>query len=557
MRQIVGLGYGFVTFTPGAAGAGTLVFSGFTGFAPSRLMVVSNVTRKIVIYAVEKTGRAGAWSSVTSAGGTLTLDVNTAGYNAADVLRCIYDTDEAPSTVHLCGGNLWPIPLDACTLAAGNSRTADYGPGPRPGTRATRLVLADDNAGANTGALTLAGRTDGALFGLAVDIKGTGTLELRIRATGVASGIVETVGTLAITADSTWRRYILRGYVAQFDCMSIQAEIRATGGGATIDASNPDFRLLDSASNFPEYQPPTGVAQTVYITKRLGVSYSAWGDSITAGSGGNWHPELQRILGGSPYYMGGVGGEDSTEIKDRFVATTDAAKLHRSYGVQIIWAGNNNINFVSTWTADIDTMVQNMVHGRFLVCSHLGGNLAHADGQWPYLQESRRLLKSRFGTRYVDIDAILRAGTESNLACYRVDTIHPNAVGNGIIAQEIYKAMRRNGYLDGSLSGALDWGEVADADVAHSVPLITKVDASTDTATVLLPQAKRHGFIIVNNSTAASLYISLGWYTTAVYWIAKLAPGARYELIGSKYHGPVGGYWTSADGGNAVITEIV
>lgn len=105
MKQILGLDIGTVTFTPGGAGVGTIVIAGMAGFSPSRLLYVTNVTRKTLIYAAEKSGAAGAWSSVTSVGGTLTLDFNTTGHNSADVLRAIYqedDTEEHRSIEEIC-----------------------------------------------------------------------------------------------------------------------------------------------------------------------------------------------------------------------------------------------------------------------------------------------------------------------------------------------------------------------------------------------------------------------------------------------------------------------
>jgi lysophospholipase L1-like esterase len=95
MKQLLGLGFdqGVVTFTPGGAGAGTVVISDVMRFNPSRLLAITNVTRKTLIYAAEATGKAGAWSSVNLYGGTLTLELSTTGHNAGDLLRCIYDED--------------------------------------------------------------------------------------------------------------------------------------------------------------------------------------------------------------------------------------------------------------------------------------------------------------------------------------------------------------------------------------------------------------------------------------------------------------------------------
>jgi hypothetical protein len=559
VKQILGLGTGTATFTPGAAGEGTIVIAGMIGFSPARLLVVSNVTQNAIIYAAEKEphgtdpGKGGAWSSLTSAGGTLTLAADTSDCESNDILRCIYDTDEVPALVRPRGGNLWPVDLDACELASGNTRTADYGPGPRPGTRSTRLVLAGDNVGANTGALTLAGRTDGAMFGLAIDIKGSGTLELRLRAVGSSSGVTETVASLAITATATWKRYVVRGYVAQFDCSTIQAEIRATGSGATIDASAPDLRLLDNLTEFPEYQPPNGAAQTVYIHRRLTTTVAAWSDSM-------WDlcsVPLAALLKGTKVYNGGVGGETTDQVRDRFLATTDAAKLYRAYGVTVIWCGHNNYTDIDNGTliSEIEEMIAALKHSRFLIIPLVGGSgAAPGTGPYPYYCRAYKGIKQRYGTRFCDAAMPLHAGTAYSIDAFRRDTQHLNAVGWDIVAHEVAKSIKRNGWLE-DVAGVFDFGESADQEQTHHITLQTSVAAAA-ADTELLPIGKRHGFSVVNDSASASMYLALGGYASGSSFTRKLAPGECYELYGGKFHGPVHAQWTAAVG-NARVTEII
>lgn len=90
MKTFVGLDQGSVAFD---ASAKTVTFSGFNGFHPARLMAITDITRGKVIYAAEKTGAGGSWSSVTKAGGILTLAFNTTGYADDDVLRVVYQAD--------------------------------------------------------------------------------------------------------------------------------------------------------------------------------------------------------------------------------------------------------------------------------------------------------------------------------------------------------------------------------------------------------------------------------------------------------------------------------
>jgi lysophospholipase L1-like esterase len=95
MKQILGLGFdqGIVIFTPGGAGVGTVVFSDMVAFKPARLLAITNITKKMLIYAAEKTGKAGAWSAVSMFGGTLTLEMSTTGHSSGDILRVQYEDD--------------------------------------------------------------------------------------------------------------------------------------------------------------------------------------------------------------------------------------------------------------------------------------------------------------------------------------------------------------------------------------------------------------------------------------------------------------------------------
>jgi hypothetical protein len=76
-------------FTPGAAGAGTILFR---GEAPNleNVQMVFNVTRGVTIYQPNSTARGSAgFSQITN---TLTLDIDTSTHSASDVLQ-VYITD--------------------------------------------------------------------------------------------------------------------------------------------------------------------------------------------------------------------------------------------------------------------------------------------------------------------------------------------------------------------------------------------------------------------------------------------------------------------------------
>ena len=75
------------TFTPGAAGVGTVNLSGIAGFDAKYLIAIINQTRGVVIYSTGS--QTNKYSSIS--GSTLTLGVDTTGHSAGDVLQVVYE----------------------------------------------------------------------------------------------------------------------------------------------------------------------------------------------------------------------------------------------------------------------------------------------------------------------------------------------------------------------------------------------------------------------------------------------------------------------------------
>lgn len=78
------------TFTPGAAGAGTIVFSGIS-LSLEQILQVTNATRNVTIYnfGISEIGET------NYAGNTLTLTASTVGHSASDRLMVWVDVDDA------------------------------------------------------------------------------------------------------------------------------------------------------------------------------------------------------------------------------------------------------------------------------------------------------------------------------------------------------------------------------------------------------------------------------------------------------------------------------
>jgi hypothetical protein len=79
------------TFTPGAAGVGTINLSGISNFDIKRLLAIINVQANTLIYNVLDPTLG--YASIS--GTTITLDTNTSSMLATDPLQIVYDTDDA------------------------------------------------------------------------------------------------------------------------------------------------------------------------------------------------------------------------------------------------------------------------------------------------------------------------------------------------------------------------------------------------------------------------------------------------------------------------------
>lgn len=89
MKRALGIDYsGSWTFTPGAANAGTIAFSGVT-LPLKSILLVTNVTRGVVIFQFNSATRGAASYS----NGVLTLEADTSTHSASDELHIRVDVD--------------------------------------------------------------------------------------------------------------------------------------------------------------------------------------------------------------------------------------------------------------------------------------------------------------------------------------------------------------------------------------------------------------------------------------------------------------------------------
>lgn len=225
------------------------------------------------------------------------------------------------------------------------------------------------------------------------------------------------------------------------------------GIGETDPSGNGCFVLKET--NFGINCLTYGMKKTLdygYENSFLVPQVYCWGDSLTAGTGGTPYPTTMALISAfSSCNNSGVGGETSTEIKDRFLA--DSATDRRTV---IIWVGRNNIDDVATIISDIDTMVNKLRHSRFLVLSVLNSDSEPSgSARHDKALEIRDRLSKRYPLNFYDIreyliqDGLDDAGitpTAQDLidisndivpTSLRSDGIHLNTDGYNLVAEKV------------------------------------------------------------------------------------------------------------------------
>lgn len=136
------------SFTPGAAGAGTLNFSTTPGFTLNRLLAVLNQTRNVIIYGATVSGKG--YTAFNAGTKVLTLAADTSTGSSGDSLICIYDDPAA--TVGITGalpagsntiGNVGVSGAVEITNDAGNAIPVSAASLPLPTGAATNTTLTD------------------------------------------------------------------------------------------------------------------------------------------------------------------------------------------------------------------------------------------------------------------------------------------------------------------------------------------------------------------------------------------------------------------------------
>lgn len=170
---------------------------------------------------------------------------------------------------------------------------------------------------------------------------------------------------------------------------------------------------------------------------------AAWGDSLTAGTGGTPYPTFLTQLSGMALFNGGIGGETSVQIKDRMLAATDTHTWPT-----IIWAGRNDSNQLEQVKASIAAMVGALPHTNYVVLSILNGS-GEGRGTYGYdvMTSVNHDLAALYGNHYLDVRTFLVSQYNPSLAqdvtdheadvpptSLRSDFLHLSSAGYALVA---------------------------------------------------------------------------------------------------------------------------
>jgi hypothetical protein len=409
------------------------------------------------------------------------------------------------------GVNICPD-LSTWTLNPGATRTPDYGASVLPGRTTFRLTatIALPN-GAST-MMYLAGRTEGTRWVFSVWAKGTGNL-YAVASCRDASDRSDSGYIILGALSATWKRFYFPFVVNLSNANRLFWQLY-TGGGTDLDAELDGLQVEQTENTTPSRFFPAVARATSYSGDTypwvtcLPVarsSVSAWGDSLVNGASGiEFRTELARILNNSAVSNQGIGGETSTQVRDRMVPVAwvgstaytlgqyryNGANIYKvttggtsassggptgtgtgisdgtvtwayyglvadvavrlRYGVVVIWVGRNDLTDPDLILSNIEAMVAAIPHGRWLIVGVMN-SMGEPAGSPAYgwMQVVNSGLRIRYGSRFVDVRGVLAAGEPGDMPAprYMQDGYHPNGVGHGISAHLIATAMRENGFL--------------------------------------------------------------------------------------------------------------
>ncbi len=262
-----------------------------------------------------------------------------------------------------------------------------------------------------------------------------------------------------VQVSSEWKRYSVDATCPTQGNKNFRISIR----GCDVIAWHPQMEdVTDKGTKEPSDYASSGGAPVLSVTlppdvgaveaNAMSINISCWGDSLTQGAGGKPYPTvLQSACADRKVFNGGVGGEKSGQIKDRFMAGSD------KWGdITVIWAGRNNYENPNAVISDIISMVEKLKTRRFVILGVLNGEreIKGGGGQLVITKINKDLAKL-FPNNFIDIRSILVAAYDRNAekdvadnqndvppASLRSDGLHLNTAGYQRVADEVLKFLK-------------------------------------------------------------------------------------------------------------------
>jgi lysophospholipase L1-like esterase len=184
---------------------------------------------------------------------------------------------------------------------------------------------------------------------------------------------------------------------------------------------------------------------------------ACWGDSLTQGAGGKAFASfLQENYKDRHVFNYGMGGQTSSQIKNRFMAGQD-----KWADVTIIWAGRNNFGKPAQVLGDIADMVSKLRTRRFLILGVLNMNVeikgTSADRIISRLNSD---LAAAYPSNFIDMRSALVAAYDPKSpqdvadhandvppSSLRSDKIHLNSAGYEFVSKKITDFFNQNNWF--------------------------------------------------------------------------------------------------------------
>ncbi len=169
------------------------------------------------------------------------------------------------------------------------------------------------------------------------------------------------------------------------------------------------------------------------------------------------YPSQLEALQNRVVFNGGIGGQTSIQIRER--AEPDN---FMNAAVNIIWMGRNNYKDTDRVLADIESVANRVVGGRFAVLSILNGDYPpeHKDlDGYKIIMGLNDTLSKRYGDKYIDVRSQLLAAANPNdpgdmadiaddvpPRSLRSDQLHLNDAGDTVIAKTVSEFLKKKGW---------------------------------------------------------------------------------------------------------------